>query len=144
MHKVAHKVLGGVSIPFLHVADATATAIPDSGFRRPGLMATAFTMEQNFYNDRLTARGLSPAIPEADDRAKTHRIIYDELCRDVVREESRLTHERIAQGLIDQGSDCLILGCTEVGMLLNQGNVGVPVFDTTLVHCEAALRAALQ
>ncbi|MCL6655564.1 aspartate racemase [Agrobacterium rubi] len=144
MHKVADKILGGVSIPFVHIADATATAILDSGFHRPGLMATAFTMEQNFYTERLTARGLSPIIPDADDRAETHRIIYEELCRDVVREESRLTYERIAQGLIDQGSDCLILGCTEVGMLLNEDNVGVRVFDTTLVHCEAALRAALQ
>ncbi|MBX5233622.1 aspartate/glutamate racemase family protein [Rhizobium sp. NLR4a] len=144
MHKVADKILGGVSIPFVHIADATATAILDSGFRRPGLMATAFTMEQNFYTDRLAARGLSPTIPEADDRAETHRIIYDELCRDVVREESRSTYELIAQRLIDRGCDCLILGCTEVGMLLNQDNVGVRVFDTTLVHCEAALRAALQ
>ncbi|MBX4908406.1 MULTISPECIES: aspartate/glutamate racemase family protein [Rhizobium] len=144
MHKVADKILGGVSIPFVHIADATATAILDSGFRRPGLMATAFTMEQNFYTDRLAARGLSPTIPEADDRAETHRIIYDELCRDVVREESRSTYELIAQRLIDRGCDCLILGCTEVGMLLNQDNVGVRVFDTTLVHCEATLRAALQ
>ena len=101
-------------------------------------------MEQNFYTDRLTDRGLSPIIPDADDRVETNRIIYDELCRDVVREESRLTYERSAQRLIDQGSDCLILGCTEAGMLLDQDNVGVPVFDTTLVHCEAALRAALQ
>ncbi|KQS78885.1 aspartate racemase [Rhizobium sp. Leaf384] len=144
MHKVADKIVLGMSIPFVHIADATATAILDGGFRRPGLMATAFTMEQSFYTDRLTARGLSPTVPDADDRAETHRIIHDELCRNVVREDSRVTYERIAQGLIDQGCDCLILVCTEVGMLLNQGNVGVPVFDTTLVHCEAALRAALQ
>ena len=144
MHKVADKIVGGVSIPFVHIADATATAIVDRGFRRPGLMATAFTMEQTFYTDRLIAQGLSPTIPEADDRAETHRIIYEELCRDIVREESRLTYERIAQRLVDKGCDCLILGCTEVGMLLNQDHVGVPVFDTTLIHCKAALQAALQ
>ncbi|AGB73160.1 MULTISPECIES: aspartate/glutamate racemase family protein [Rhizobium] len=144
MHKVADTILDGVSIPFIHIADATATAILNSGFRRPGLMATAFTMEQNFYTARLSALGLLPTIPEAGDRAETHRIIYDELCRDVVREESRLTYELIARRLIDRGCDCLILGCTEVGMLLNQDNVGVQVFDTTLVHCKAALRAALQ
>ncbi|MDQ0559913.1 aspartate racemase [Rhizobium mesoamericanum] len=144
MHKVADKILGGVSIPFVHIADATATAILDRGFSRPGLMATAFTMEQSFYIDRLVAQGLSPMIPGAGDRAETHRIIYDELCRDVVRKESRLTYELIAERLVDRGCDCLILGCTEVGMLLNQDNVGVPVFDTTLVHCEAALQAALQ
>nr|WP_284737731.1 aspartate/glutamate racemase family protein [Agrobacterium rosae] len=144
MHKVAEKIVGGVSIPFVHIADATATAILDGGFRRPGLMATAFTMEQNFYSARLIARGLSPIIPEADDRAETHRIIYDELCRDVVTENSRSTFESIAQRLIDKGCDCLILGCTEVGMLLNQDNVSVPVFDSTLVHCKAALDAALE
>lgn len=144
MHKVADKILSGVSIPFLHIADATATAIVERGFSRPGLMATAFTMEQSFYVDRLVAQGLAPLIPEADDRAETHRIIYDELCRDIVRAESRSRYEQIAQRLIARGSDCLILGCTEVGMLLNQQNVGVPVLDTTLVHCEAALQAALQ
>ncbi|SCY88755.1 aspartate/glutamate racemase family protein [Rhizobium sp. NFACC06-2] len=143
MHKVADRILAGLSIPFVHIADATATAILDGGFRKPGLMATAFTMEQNFYTDRLTARALFPTIPEAGDRAETHRIIYDELCRDVVTKESRLTYELIAQRLINRGCDCLILGCTEVGMLLNQDNVAVPVFDTTLIHCEAALRAAL-
>ncbi len=144
MHKVADKILSGVSIPFLHIADVTATAIVERGFSRPGLMATAFTMEQSFYVDRLVAQGLAPLIPEADDRSETHRIIYDELCRDVVLGESRSTYELIAQRLINRGCDCLILGCTEVGMLLKQENVGVPVFDTTLVHCEAALQAALQ
>lgn len=144
MHKVADQILSGVSITFLHIADATATAILERGFRRPGLMATAFTMEQNFYVDRLVAQGLLPLIPEDDDRVETHRIIYDELCRDIIREESRLAYERIAQRLIDRGCDCLILGCTEVGMLLSQDNVSVPVFDTTLVHCKAALQAALQ
>ncbi|WP_449415522.1 aspartate/glutamate racemase family protein [Ochrobactrum teleogrylli] len=143
MHKIADRIVEGVSVPFLHIADATASAILDSGFQRPGLMATAFTMEQTFYTDRLIARGLSPVIPEVDDRAETHRIIYDELCRDIVREESRLTYERIAQRLIDKGCDCLILGCNEVGMLLTQDNVGVPVFDTTLIHCKAALQSAL-
>jgi aspartate racemase len=144
MHKVADKILSGVSIPFLHIADATATAIVERGFRSPGLMATAFTMEQSFYVDRLLAQGLAPLIPESDDRSETHRIIYDELCRDIVLGESRSTYELIAQRLINRGCDCLILGCTEVGMLLNQENVGVPVFDTTLIHCEAALQAALQ
>jgi aspartate racemase len=127
MHKVADRIVDGVSIPFLHIADATATAILDRNFRKPGLMATAFTMEQNFYTDRLAARGLLTIIPQADDRAETHRIIYEELCCDVVTKESRSMFESIAQRLIDEGCDCLILGCTEVGMLLNQDNVGVPV-----------------
>ena len=111
------------------------------GRRRPGLMATAFTMEQTFYTDRLVMAGLDPVIPEASDRVLTHRIIYEELCREIVTEESRAVFMAIAQRLVDRGADCLILGCTEVGMLLDQGNVPVPVFDTTLVHCEARLSA---
>jgi aspartate racemase len=128
----------------LHIADATAEAIRVAGLERPGLMATAFTMEQAFYSDRLRAAGLTPVIPNADDRQETHRIIYDELCREVVTDESRTTYEGIARRLVDAGADCVILGCTEVGMLLNASNVSVPVFDTTLIHCEAAVRWSLK
>jgi aspartate racemase len=143
MHKVAEEMMAAVSIPLLHIADATAEAIRGAGLERPGLMATAFTMEQEFYTDRLCTAGLTPVIPNANDRQKTHRIIYDELCREVVTDESRAAYEGIASRLIDAGADCVILGCTEVGMLLNSGNVSVPVFDTTLIHCEAALRWSL-
>jgi aspartate racemase len=143
MHKVADEIMEGVSIPLLHIADATAEAIASRGLRRPGLMATAFTMEQQFYSDRLKAKGLTPIIPEANDRAETHRVIYEELCRDVINGNSRANFEAIAVRLSDRGCDCLILGCTEVGMLLNQENVPVPVFDTTLIHCQAALSIAL-
>lgn len=143
MHKLADEMMQGVSIPLLHIASATASAINAQGLTRPGLMATAFTMEQSFYTDRLVAAGLTPVIPEADDRALTHHIIYEELCRDIVTEPSRAAYIGIAQRLIDRGADCLILGCTEVGMLLNQGNVAVPVFDTTLIHCRTALDLAL-
>jgi aspartate racemase len=143
MHKLAAQMMEGVGIPLLHIADATAERITDAGKRRPGLMATAFTMEQSFYTDRLRAAGLEPVIPDAADRAETHRIIYDELCRNIVNHPSRDIYIAIAARLIESGADSLILGCTEVGMLLNQGNVAVPVFDTTLIHCEAALDAAL-
>lgn len=143
MHKIAGPMMRGVRIPLLHIADATAARIGQAGLRRPGLMATAFTMEQTFYTDRLLAAGLTPIIPDPDDRALTHRIIYDELCRDIVRDESRTLYAGIAARLAARGADCLILGCTEVGMLLHQGNVSVPVFDTTLIHCEAALAMAL-
>jgi aspartate racemase len=144
MHKVADEMMAGVGLPLLHIADATAEAIHAAGLKTPGLMATAFTMEQDFYTARLRAAGLNPLIPDADDRQHTHRIIYDELCREVVREESRAAYEAIAARLADRGADCMILGCTEVGMLLNSDNVAVPVFDTTLIHCEAAVRAALE
>lgn len=143
MHKVAEQMMQGVGIPLLHIADATAAAINQQGLKRPGLMATAFTMEQDFYTARLRAAGLEPVIPDAADRAETHRIIYEELCREVVKPESEQAYRGIAGRLVDRGADCLILGCTEVGMLLNAGNVSVPVFDTTLVHCEAAVERAL-
>lgn len=143
MHKVADKMVDGLQIPLLHIADATADIIAARGLKRPGLMATAFTMEQAFYIDRLKAKDLIPLVPEADDRSETHRIIYGELCRDVISEDSRAIFESIAERLVARGCDCLILGCTEIGMLLSQANVSVPVFDTTLIHCEAALSAAL-
>ncbi|TCL09904.1 aspartate racemase [Shimia isoporae] len=144
MHKLADQMMSGVGIPLLHIADATAKAIRDAGLLRPGLMATAFTMEQDFYTGRLREAGLEPVLPNESDRAETHRIIYEELCKDITTPSSEAEYVRIASRLGDEGADCLILGCTEVGMLLNQGNVSVPVFDTTLVHCEAALDQAFQ
>ncbi|HDR29864.1 aspartate/glutamate racemase family protein [Rhodovulum sp.] len=143
MHKLAEPMMAGISIPFLHIADATAAAIRAAGLSRPGLMATAYTMEQSFYTDRLRAAGLSPMLPGPEDRATTHRIIYDELCRDVIRDDSRAAYEDIAMRMAKRGADCLILGCTEVGMLLHAGNVPMPVFDTVQVHCAAALDMAL-
>jgi aspartate racemase len=143
MHKLAAQMMIGVDVPFVHIADATAEAINDKGLRRPGLMATAFTMEQSFYTDRLIAAGLDPVLPNAADRAETHRIIYEQLCRDIVTQESSATYVAIANRLAASGADSLILGCTEIGMLLNHGNVVVPVFDTTLIHCAAALDYAL-
>ncbi len=143
MHKFAGEMLHGVSIPLLHIADCTATGIKAQGLRSPGLLATAFTMEESFYTDRLIAAGLVPVISDSADRAETHRIIYDELCRGIVLADSEAAYVAIAGRLIERGADCLILGCTEVGMLLHPGNVPVPVFDTTLVHCDAALRFAL-
>jgi aspartate racemase len=143
MHKLAAQMMQGVSIPMLHIADATAACIQQHGLRSPGLMATGFTMEQSFYTERLAAAGLTAIIPEAPDRAETHRIIYEELCCDVATKESEAAYVAIAQRLVDRGADSLILGCTEVGMLLNQSNVSVPVFDTTLLHCDVALTLAL-
>ena len=144
MHKVAEQMMIGVSIPMLHIADATAASIRDQRLQSPGLMATAFTMEQTFYVDRLIAAGLTPILPDGPDRAWTHRIIYEELCCGIVREESREIFISIANRLINKGADCLILGCTEVGMLLNRNNLAVPVFDTALIHCQAALQMALE
>ena len=143
MHKVAEEMMDGVGIPLLHIADATADAIRAAGFKRPGLMATAFTMEESFYTDRLDSAGLEAIIPEADDRRETHRIIYEELCQGLVTGESEKAYVEIAERLVGRGADCLILGCTEIGKLLNANNVTVPVFDTTQIHCEAAIRWSL-
>ncbi len=143
MHKVADEMMNGVRIPLLHIAETTAEAIRSADLERPGLMATAFTMEQSFYTDRLRSAGLEAIIPEAEDRHETHQIIYDELCHGLVTRESENTYVRIADRLVNRGADCLILGCTEIGMLLNTDNVTVPVFDTTRIHCEAAMRWSL-
>lgn len=143
MHKLADEMMHDVRIPLLHIADATAGQLVAEGFKAPGLMATAFTMEQSFYTERLSVAGLSPIIPTADDRAETHRIIYEELCRGIMTAESEAAYVAIATRLAGAGADSLILGCTEVGMLLNAGNTPVPVFDTTRIHCAAALDAAL-
>jgi len=143
MHKVASAMMADVTIPLLHIADATAQRISTAGLSRPGLIATAFTMEQSFYRERLVEASLHPIIPDENDRAEVHRIIYDELCMDIIEDESRSKFEDVAQRLVDVGADSVILGCTEVCMLLNQGNVTVPVFDTTRIHCEAAIDLAL-
>lgn len=144
MHKLADSMMIGIHAPFIHIADATAKAIGERKLRRPGLLATAFTMEESFYTARLSAAGLTPVIPDAADRAAIHRIIYEELCRNIVTDESTATAIAIANRLAAAGADSLILGCTEVGMLLNQQNVAIPVFDTTLIHCAVALDRALQ
>ncbi len=144
MHKLAEPTMRDVSIPLIHIADATAQAIVAAKLTSPGLMATAFTMEQSFYLDRLTDAGLNALVPNDKDRAETHRIIYDELCKDITTTESEAAYIAIAERLVEAGADCLILGCTEVGMLLNESNVSVPVFDTTLIHCATALEQALE
>jgi aspartate racemase len=140
MHKMADDVQRAISIPLLHIADATGEAIKTAGLRRPLLLATRYTMEQDFYVARLRERfGLEPVIPEARDRTIIHDIIFDELCQGIVRDESRASYlEAIARGKAD-GADCVILGCTEVCLLLSPGHIDLPVFDSTDLHCNAAV-----
>lgn len=143
MHKVAGDIEAAVGIPFVHIADATGAAVRRAGLRRPGLMATRFTMEEDFYIARLAERfGLDVIVPDEDDRAETHRIIYDELCRGDVRETSRAAYQAIAERLVARGADSLILGCTEVGLLIDGATAPVPVFDTTAIHAERAFEVA--
>jgi aspartate racemase len=144
MHKVAGEIEAAISVPFLHIADATALEIRAAGLKRPAMMATTYTMEQDFYMGRLREKfGFDVMVPDEADRRETHRIIYDELCKGVVTDQSRKVYEVIAGRLKQRGADCLILGCTEVAMLLNPGNVSIPVFDTAVIHANAAVNFVL-
>jgi len=145
MHRVAPQIEVAAGLPLLHIADTTAARIRALGLRRMGLMATRFTMEQDFYRGRMEQRhGLDIVVPAQVERATTHRIIYEELCLGRVLEPSRQEYLRIAQQLVDVGVEGVILGCTEIGMLLRSGDLAVPFFDSTLIHAEAAAEFALQ
>ena len=139
MHKVADELEAASGLPLLHIADATATAVRAAGHTRVGLLATAFTMEEDFYTGRLREHGLEVLVPEAADRAEVHRIIYDELCHDVVEPASRARYVEVVQRLADAGAEAIILGCTEIGMLIGAEDVPVPVFDTTAIHAAAGV-----
>lgn len=144
MHKVADQVAAAVSVPLLHLADATADAVRAAGLRRVGLLGTAFTMEQDFYRGRLAATGgLDVLTPGADSRALVHRVIYEELCLGIIREESRAAYRRIIADLVAAGAEGIILGCTEIELLVHPEDSPVPVFPTARLHAEAAVTAAL-
>jgi amino-acid racemase len=144
MHKVAPEITRAAALPLLHIADATAERIKAAGLERVGLIATRFTMEQDFYRGRLErGHGLHVLVPPAEDREIVHRVIYDELCRGIVREESRSEYRRIVSGLVRAGAGGVILGCTEISLLFRPEDASVPVFDTTQIHAEEAARYAL-
>ncbi|MER7772911.1 aspartate/glutamate racemase family protein [Kitasatospora sp. NPDC096140] len=143
MHKVAGHVEAAVSVPLLHLADATAAAVRAAGLRRVGLLGTAFTMEQDFYRGRLASGGLDVLVPDAAARALVHRVIYEELCVGVVREESRAAYRRVIGDLVAAGAEGIVLGCTEIELLVRQEDSPVPVFPTARLHAEAAVAAAL-
>lgn len=139
MHKVADAVDAATSLPLLHVVDVTSDAAHAAGASRVGLLGTAFTMEQDFYRDRLERNGLQVLIPGADDRADLHRIIYDELCKGVIRDESRDRVQQFVDALVAQGAQAVILGCTELELLLDPDGPGtVPLLPTARLHGQAA------
>jgi aspartate racemase len=142
MHKVAPAIEAATSIPFLHLADATAEAVGGAGIRVVGLLGTAFTMEQAFYSERLARHGLQVLVPEAADRAEVHRVIYDELCQGQVLESSRDAVGAVIGRLADAGAQGVILGCTELELLIGQPDSPIPTFPTTRLHVEAAIEAA--
>jgi aspartate racemase len=143
MHKVADEVEAASGIPLLHIADATAARVLADGRSTVGLLATAFTMEQDFYVGRLREHGLDVLVPDAEERDDVHRIIYDELCLDVVRDESRERYREVMASLARRGAEAVILGCTEIMLLVKPEDSAVPLFDTTALHAEAAVAAAL-
>jgi aspartate racemase len=145
MHKLADQVQASVSIPLIHIADATAVAIKRAGMQRPALLATRFTMEQDFYKGRLTDKyGLSPVVPDAAGRDMVHRVIYDELCQGIVTETSKTAYiEEAARLRREEAADSIIMGCTEITMLIGQDDFDIPVFDTTRIHTEAAVEFML-
>ena len=144
MHKVADAVEAASGLPLLHIADPTGEAIRARGLTRIGLLGTRFTMEQAFYRQRLVERhGLDVLVPDPGERDIVHRVIYDELCQGVIREESRAQYRAVMDSLVARGAQGIILGCTEIGLLVGEGDASVPLFDTTALHARAAALAAL-
>ncbi|MDC0710552.1 aspartate/glutamate racemase family protein [Stigmatella sp. ncwal1] len=139
MHKLAGEISASIHIPFLHIAEATGQEIVKQGLKTVGLLGTRYTMEQDFYQGKLLEMGLNVVVPPEEDRQVVHRVIYDELCLGHVNGASREQYQRIIQGLIAQGAQGVILGCTEITLLIKQADVPVPAFDTTSIH---AMKAA--
>lgn len=145
MHKVAHAITEAIDVPFVHIADTTAAAVREAGVSTVGLLATGYTMEQDFYVGRLRDRhGLHVLVPGAPDRALVHRVIYEELCVGVVEDHSRNAYRRIMRDLVDRGAQAILLGCTEIDLLVGPNDAPVPVFDTTRLHAERAVDLALE
>lgn len=145
MHKVAAEVESKAGIPVLHIADFTGRKIVESGFQTVGLLATRYTMEQEFYKDRLIASfGLEVLTPPKYERDIVHNIIYEELVQGIIRDESRKQYIEIIHSLVDRGAQCIILGCTEITLLIGEENSPVPVFDTTALHCQGAVDWVLE
>jgi aspartate racemase len=143
MHKVADAIEDAVAIPLLHLGDVTAAAVCAAGLDTVGLLGTAFTMSQDFYRGRLESHGLTVLVPSEDDQALVHRVIYDELCQGIVREESRAAYVEVAERLVSAGAQGIVLGCTEIELLIRQEDLRVPSFPTTRLHVAAAVDAAL-
>lgn len=138
MHKVVDDIQSQIQIPILHIADATAAQIKESQIQTVGLLGTKYTMEQDFYKSRLELNGIQVIVPDRDDREAVNKIIYEELCLGKIHQESRDYYKKVIQGLIESGAEGIILGCTEIGLLVKPEDAEVPLFDTTYIHaCEA-------
>lgn len=143
MHKVATQLEQAVNIPLLHIADATASVLKSAGVTRVGLLGTRFTMEQDFYRDRLERQGISVLVPDEQQRERVHAVIYQELCLGEIRADSKKAYLEIVAALAARGAQGVILGCTEIGLLIQSADTEVPLFDTTRIHAQQAVRYAL-
>ncbi|MCU0121835.1 aspartate/glutamate racemase family protein [Pseudomonas sp. B2M1-30] len=143
MHKVAEQIQAAIDIPFLHIAEPAAQAALAIDAPTVGLLGTAFTMEQDFLKQRLVARGLTVLVPDEAERQAVHRIIYDELCVGIISDSSRQTYQRVIESLTARGAQAIILGCTEIGLLIKPQHSALPLLDTTELHAQAAVAFAL-
>lgn len=139
MHKVVDDVQAATNLPIIHIADVTAAAIKQQGLTKVALLGTQFTMTEDFYKQRLIDAGLQVLIPETGARAEVHRIIYEELCQGQLLASSRQYYQQVIQDLVNKGAEGVILGCTEIGLLIQQADSPIPVFDTTAIHAAAAV-----
>ena len=144
MHRVADAITAEIDIPLLHIADATARVLVEDGIQRVGLLATAFTMELDFYRDRISGHGVDIVVPETHDRQIVHDIIYQELCRGQVDPDSREVYLAVIDRMRSEGIEAVILGCTEIGMLIEAQHTDMRLYDTTAIHAEQAVALALQ
>ncbi|MDX1636256.1 MAG: aspartate/glutamate racemase family protein [Marinobacter sp.] len=144
MHKVATEVEAAIGIPLLHIADATAKVLHQDGIRKVGLLGTRFTMEQAFYRERLEAAGIEVVIPEPAERDMVHRVIFEELCLGIIEPSSRQAYLEVVDGFARQGAEAVVLGCTEVGLLVQQAQTTVRLYDTTAIHAAQAVDWALR
>ena len=144
MHRVAEQIQNAVEVPFLHIADPVAQAAREAGTLKVGLLGTAFSMEQPFLKERLGSQGLEVLVPDAEERQALHRIIYEELCVGIISAESRRVYQQVIASLMARGAQAVILGCTEIGLLIKPEHSPLPLFDTTELHARAAVAFALQ
>ncbi len=143
LHKVANEVQARIHVPLVHIAEAAADALLAQGIRRVALLGTKYTMTQDFYRAKLTGRGIDVLIPEEDDIELVNRVIFEELCLGIVKPESKAAYLRVIQSLSARGAQAVLLGCTELGLIVSQEDVSLPLFDTTVIHAKKAAELAL-
>lgn len=144
MHKVIPYMKEKIGIPILHIADATATQVQKSALRTVGLLGTKYTMEEDFYKSRIESHGIKVLVPNQEDREQVNRVIYEELCLGKIKSSSREFYKKVIKRLVDQGAEGIILGCTEIGLLVKADDAEVPLFDTTVIHAREAVSKSLE